>query len=87
MQSNISIQILQYLDKLPPKLQEEVLAFIKHLFKEKAEVKAKEETPEVKPQPKTSTPVTRLRGVISLPEDFDYKDFLGNEILESYLRQ
>ena len=61
------------------------MAFIKHLFKEK--VKVKEEKPEVKPQPKGSTPITRLRGVISLPEDFDYKDFLGNELLESYLRQ
>lgn len=85
MQSNISIQILQYLDKLPPKLQEEVLAFIEHLFKEK--MRAEKGRSEVKQQPQVPTPITRLRGVISLPADFDYKDFLGNELLESHLRQ
>ncbi len=39
-----------------------------------------------KPLPeRPNSPVARLRGVISLPPGFDYKDFLGDELLASYL--
>lgn len=32
-----------------------------------------------------STPITeQLQGVISLPEGFDYKEFLGDELLKKY---
>lgn len=38
------------------------------------------------PSPKsTPSPIQRLQGVITLPDDFDHKDFLGDELLASYL--
>ncbi len=51
MQTKLSVKISQYLDMLPPKLQEEVLAFIEFLiFRQKSTAKQKENKPEKKGQ-------------------------------------
>lgn len=34
---------------------------------------------------KPSSPISRLKGVITLPPDFNHKDFLGDELLAAYL--
>ena len=34
---------------------------------------------------KPSSPISRLKGVITLPPDFNHKDFLGEELLAAYL--
>ncbi|HFA47730.1 MAG TPA: hypothetical protein ENJ95_01785 [Bacteroidetes bacterium] len=37
------------------------------------------------PVKKNGSPASRLRGIISLPPDFDHKDFLSDELFASYL--
>jgi hypothetical protein len=38
------------------------------------------------PKKTTATPITeQLQGVIKLPEDFDYKSFMGEELQKRYL--
>ena len=34
---------------------------------------------------KPDSPISRLKGVITLPPDFNHKDFLGDELLADYL--
>lgn len=61
---------------------------IQELKKELDGLKARYLTSEKKRQPaphKHSSPISRLRGVIMLPPDFNHKDFLGDELLATYL--
>lgn len=38
------------------------------------------------PKKKAATPITeQLQGVIKLPENFDYKTFMGDELQQKYL--
>jgi hypothetical protein len=43
------------------------------------------EKKQVSIQPKPSSPISRLKGVITLPTGFNHKDFLGDELLAAYL--
>lgn len=71
--------------------ESEYLRLIQTIKELKAEVESlkarfkKSEAKSIQPAQQPGSPIKRLKGVIQLPADFDYKDFLGDELLSAYL--
>ena len=80
---------VKLLQSLPPAQQQLVLKFIDFLIKENEDKKQQSfEEPalssynEEENRTANNSPFDRLHGIISLPENFDHKTFMGEEFLD-----
>jgi hypothetical protein len=80
---------VKLLQSLPPAQQQLVLRFIDYLIKRNEDKKqqsvrepAQSSYREEENQSLNNSPFDRLHGIISLPESFDHRTFLGDEFLD-----